>query len=229
MCAVNDVVILQRDVYAEAAAARLLGLSQATLHYWLEGGHQGGREYRPVLRPEPTGRKTVTWGEFVEAGLLKEYRAKRISLPSLRRFIDRLRLSFGVPYPLADRRPLVSEHGLVMQAQNEAGLPAELWLVLAVGDQGILSYEGRTFLQRVTWRGDTATQYRPSDDPHSPVRIDPLVRYGRPSVAGISTKALWEQNHAGVDLEDIAEAFDLELRDVMAAIAFEDIQATQAA
>lgn len=60
--------VLEREMYSEAEAARLLGVAQSTLHYWLEGGERRGKTYPPVIRPEPHGHRTpVTWAEFVEA------------------------------------------------------------------------------------------------------------------------------------------------------------------
>jgi hypothetical protein len=44
------VVVLDREMFTEAAAARLLGVPQRTLNYWLEGGERRGRLYRPVIR-----------------------------------------------------------------------------------------------------------------------------------------------------------------------------------
>ena len=99
------VTILDREMYTEAAAARLLRVAPSTLHWWLEGRPP---RYRPVIRVEPTGSRTVTWAEFVEAGLLRSYRREHdVPLRELRDFIDRLREEFQVPYPLADRRPYV--------------------------------------------------------------------------------------------------------------------------
>jgi hypothetical protein len=98
MLASVSVSMLERDVFAEAAAARLLGVPQNTLHHWLEGGTVGGRAYKPVIRVEPRGgRPPVTWAEFVGAGLLREYRqGKRVPMAELRAFIDRLRLGRAV-------------------------------------------------------------------------------------------------------------------------------------
>ena len=63
--------MLDREMYSEAEAARLLGVAQSTLNYWLEGGVRRGKSYRPIIRTEATGgRSPVTWAEFVEAGLL---------------------------------------------------------------------------------------------------------------------------------------------------------------
>ena len=50
---VSGVSVLEREMYSEAEAARLLGVAQSTLNYWLEGGTRRGRVYRPVIRPEP--------------------------------------------------------------------------------------------------------------------------------------------------------------------------------
>ena len=98
-----SVTILDREMYAEPAAARLLRIAPSTLHWWLEGR---APRYRPVIRVEPTGSRTVTWAEFVEAGLLRSYRREHdVPLKELRDFIDRLREEFQVPYPLADRVP----------------------------------------------------------------------------------------------------------------------------
>jgi hypothetical protein len=68
------VSILDREMYAEAEAARLLRVPQQTLNYWLEGKTWRGRTQPPVIRIEPTGQRTVTWAEFVEAGLPRQCR-----------------------------------------------------------------------------------------------------------------------------------------------------------
>jgi hypothetical protein len=61
-------------MFTEAEAARLLRVPQSTLHYWLEGGVRRGKSYQPILRLEPTGTRTISWAEFVEAALLRGYR-----------------------------------------------------------------------------------------------------------------------------------------------------------
>jgi hypothetical protein len=100
-----SVTILDREMYTEAAAARLLRVAPSTLHWWLEGRPP---RYRPVIRVEPTGSRSLTWAEFVEASLLRTCRRDHdVPLKELRDFIDRLRDKYQVPYPLADRRPYV--------------------------------------------------------------------------------------------------------------------------
>jgi uncharacterized protein (DUF433 family) len=213
----------ERELYTEAEAARLLRVPQATLHYWLEGRVRNGHHYRPILRRAPTGRTTVTWAEFIEAGLLRQYRRELdVPMPELRAFIDALRDKLGVPYPLADRRPYVGAgRELVIEAQEEAGLGPGLFLVSVTRNQLVLTEASRSFVDRVTWDGHAAVAWRPAEDPASPVRIDPTRRFGRPSVGGVSTEVLREHREAGEDVEDIATAFALEPDDVRAALAFE--------
>jgi uncharacterized protein (DUF433 family) len=219
-----SVSVLERDVFTEATAARLLGVPQNTLHYWLEGGTAGGRTYKPVIRVEPRGgRPAVTWAEFVEAGLLREYRQdKRVPMAELRAFIDQLRDEFGIPYPLADRRPYVSGKELVVHAQDAAGLDAEFCLVAVVKGQQLLLPPSQAFLERVTWEGDQPVGWRPPHtDPASPVRVFPDRRGGRPSVAGISTEVLWENVQGGGDADEVARMFDISSDDVQWAVAYE--------
>ena len=216
-------------MYTEALAARLLAVPQSTLHYWLEGGTRRGKEYKPIIRQEPLGRRIVTWAEFVEAGWLSEYRNRNIPMPELRKFIDELRQQFGVPYPLADRRPLVSGRNLVYDAQTSARLGVEFYLVSVINGQTMLTAPGEAFAQRVEWDGDVAAAYRPDPNPQSPVRIDPDVRFGKPSIKGISTEVIWEQDDAGEDAEAIAEIYHLEVADVRWALSYENAQRAQAA
>jgi uncharacterized protein (DUF433 family) len=222
--------VLEREMYTEAAAARLLGVAQSTLNYWLEGGERRSKTYRPVIRTEPRGsRAAVTWGEFVEAGLLREYRRRSVPMLELRTFIDMIRDEYGVPYPLADQRPYVGGKRLLVEAQAEAGLKADFALIAAVGNQLVLTPTAQAFYERVTWEDDTAAAWRPHDDRLSPVRMNPRIRFGLPAVGGIRTEILREHSDAGETDEDIAEEFDLPVDSVRWALAYEVSARTRAA
>jgi uncharacterized protein (DUF433 family) len=219
-----DVLVLEREIYSEAEAARLLRVAQGTLHYWLEGGVRRGKRYKPVIRQEPKGERSVTWAEFVEAGLLRQYRREhQVPMPELRLFIETLREKLGVPYPLAHERPFVGVgRQLVVEAQEEAGLDPDFFLVAVARKQLVLTAPSQLFVDRVTWEGDVAAAWRPHDDVDSPVRVSPLQRFGRPAVGGISTEVLWEHDDAGESVEEIAEAFSLTPGDVRWALSYEN-------
>lgn len=214
--------VLDREMYTEAQAARLLDVAHSTLHYWLEGGQSRGKQYAPILREAPRGDRIVTWGEFVEAGLLREYRrTHRVPMVELRTFVERLRQEFGVPYPLADRRPYVTGRQLLYKAQDEVGLAADFQLVTVIGHQHVLLPPSDAFMKRVEWEGDFAAEWRPDSNERSTVRINPSLRFGEPSVGGISTATIWEEAAAGEDFAHIADVFQLTLADVRFAMSYE--------
>ncbi|WP_158544862.1 DUF433 domain-containing protein [Blastococcus sp. TF02-09] len=214
---------LEREMYTEADAARLLQVSPSTLHYWLEGGQRRGRTYQPIIRPEPKGgHADVTWAEFVEANLLKGYRRDaNVPMRELRTFIEKLRDSLGVPYPLAHQKPYVtSGRRLVMEAQRQADLAGDWWLVGEASGQLALLPAADAFYRQVVWDNDLAAGWRIAGA-DSPVLVDPDVRFGRPQVGGVSTEVIWEHNRAGESDEEIAEAFDLSTAQVWGALAYE--------
>jgi uncharacterized protein (DUF433 family) len=218
------VSVLDREMYSEAEAARLLRVAQSTLHYWLEGGVRRGRRYLPVIRVEPRASRVVTWAEFIEAGLLRQYRREHgVPMAELRAFIDTLREQFGVPYPLAHHRPFVAVgRQLVMEAQDDAGLDPDYCLVAIVRQQLVLTPASQSFVDRVSWDGGIAAAWRPHDDPESPVRMNPVRRFGRPSIQGVSTEVIWEHSEAGETVEETAEAFGVTAHDVRWALAYEN-------
>ncbi len=226
-----SVTVLDREMYTEAAAARLLGVAQGTLNYWLEGGERRGKVYRPVIRVEPRGdRAAVTWAEFIEAGLLREYRrAHGVPMAELRAFIDVVRGRYGTPYPLAHHRPFVAGRELLSRAQEDACLAPDFCLVAEVRGQYVLTSPAESFVRRVTWEGDHAAGWRPHDDPRSPVRMSPDVRSGRPAVHGVSTEVMWEHEQAGESAEDIAAEFSVTADSVRWALAYETSARARAA
>jgi uncharacterized protein (DUF433 family) len=210
---------LDQEVYTELEASRLLGVAPSTLKYWLRGGNQGGVQHMPILRPEPTDTRNVTWAEFIEAGWLRAYRKNKVPMRELRQFIGLLRDELGVPYPLAHKRPFVSGRQLVFDAQVEAELDP-YWRL--VDEQGLLTLPAEMFLDRVTWEGDVAAGWRPAEDPKSTVLVRPDVRFGRPAVGGVSTLAIFEYAEEGASRQEIAHDFGLRPVDVRWALAYEN-------
>ena len=101
---------------------------------------------------KPPARRRSAWAEFVEAGLLRQYRRiHNVPMVELRNFIDSLRHRLEVPYPLAHERPFVSGRQLVREAQEEAGIDGEYALVAEASGQYILSAAAQEFFERVTW------------------------------------------------------------------------------
>lgn len=221
------VSVLDIELYAVSEAARLLGVPASTLKWWLEGREAGddGAGYAPVIRVEPTGSTAVTWGEFVEAGYLREYRRRhRVSLQHLRQVIDALRSEFGVPYPLAHFMPFVGPNRqLVLELEQQLDVPAALRMVAVVDGQQMLTPAAESFLERVEFAEDDpqwAERLYPVGKA-SPVIIDPGYNFGAPTVDGISTEVLAELVDAGEPIEDVARDYDLAPERLRHALAYE--------
>jgi uncharacterized protein (DUF433 family) len=211
-CNMSDVTVLDKPMFSEAGAARLLDLSQATLHWWLEGGERRHKQYPPVIRQKPSGEREVTWGEFVEAGLLRQYRKRHnVKLTELRIVIDHLRQTYGVPYPLAHFQPFVGEgRKLILELQDQANLAPDFCLVAVAAGQPVLTQPAESYIHRVEWDDNLAVAWRPHADERSPVRMRPEVRYGLPAIRGIRTDVLWEQvEGSNLDFDEVAETYDL--------------------
>jgi uncharacterized protein (DUF433 family) len=225
------VTVLEREMFSEAETARLLRVSQSTLHYWLEGGKRRGKYYQPVLRAEPLGRRTVTWGEFVEASLLRRYR-KEHSVPmlELRTVIEMLREQYGTPYPLATVHPFVGPGPqLLLETQERAGLSGEFCLVALASGQAVLTAASASFVSRVQWDDDLAVAWRPHAEPASPVRMQPDVRFGLPAVGGVRTEVVWEHLETDESFTEVAKEFDLSVDEVHWAHAYETAVRAEAA
>ncbi len=216
--------ILERPVYGIAEAASLLGLRADRTRAWLDGYERQGVRYAPVIRPEPTGEDIVTWGEFVELGYLREYRRNRVPLQRLRPVIDELRRKFKTPYPLATAKPYVVDRELVLEVQDKNDLPTAIAIVIRSGQQIMLAGDANRFFKKIEF-----------DPPHigdvrrihpagiaSPVVIDTLVRFGRPSVQGVATERLWELFDAGESLDEITKGYDMPDALVRAAVSYEE-------
>lgn len=216
------IAVLDRELYSTGEAARLLHIPTPTLKRWLDGATRKGVFYEPVLRHERRDAEAVTWGEFVEAGLLREYRKRKVKLQTMRGFLDRLRDELGVPYPLAHSRPYLDGRELVRQVQVDSGLDEALWVVESGPSTGqlVLSPEAERFFERVEFDG-YAERIFPMGR-RSPVTIDPMRSFGIPTVRGIRTENVVELFRAGESIPAIADAFDLETTDVEAALRFED-------
>ncbi len=223
--AVVEATILDREVYAMSEAARLLGVRTARLRSWVDGYSRAGRTYEPVIRLRSTGSDVLTWGEFVEAGYLREYRIKHeISLQRLRPAIIALREQFGVPYPLAHAKPYVADRELVFELQEGLGLSGSLApLVVVRNRQLILSDAARSFVEKVEFaspeNGPVVRLY--PDSRSSPVSIDPERAFGAPAVRGVRTETLFELFRAGESVDQIARGYDLDPSAVEAALRYE--------
>lgn len=216
-----SVVFLERPIYSCSEAARLLQIHPGTLRRWLEGSVRAGVRYPPVIREESVGSDVVTWGEFVEAGFLRGYRRRSVPLQKMRPFIEKARTEFGVPYPLAAIKPKIDNKKLVYSLQKESGLDPDLYLVDADDDQIRWAEPVKEFLEKVEFNpAGVVSRFFPMGT-EVPVVIDPEVSFGVPQIRGIRTELVAESVDAGEPIDMAARSWDLQPREVEAALVWE--------
>ncbi|MGH8903768.1 MAG: DUF433 domain-containing protein [Egibacteraceae bacterium] len=228
MADVGDSQLLSLRLFTVRDGARLLSLPTSTLSYWLRGSVRGHKVYDPVLRETVDNDPDVTWGEFIEAGLIKQLRARRVPLGSVRRFSRAAHLALDWEYPLARHDIYVGpDRKILYEAQRIARLDKQAPLLLVAeggeygqGQQYLSGDVLRDFLEPIAFQDDVSVQYRPRAR-HADVVVDPRVRFGAPQIQGVPTEALWSQREAGDSLAGLAEDFVLPLARVEEAIAFE--------
>jgi uncharacterized protein (DUF433 family) len=219
----GDARVLDLPLYSLTEAGRLLGVRSVTLKRWLEGYTARGTRHPPIIRPEPTGAEAVTWGEFVEAGFLHEYRTE-MPLQQLRPLVDGMRQEFGVRYPLAHFRPLVdaSKRQAVMRLQELTQTPSELFIVRWWNQQIQWSEPVEDFLHKVEFDPLDAVARRMFPlGREVPVAIDPELSFGIPQVRGVRTEVIVELLDAGEPREVVARMWGMEEQEVEAALTWE--------
>lgn len=211
--------LLDRPIYEIAEAARVLELG-STLYWWLNGRQTSDRSYLPALRDRVNSDRDVTWGEFIEAAMLKDLRRNRkVKLDSVRTIRWSIKQEFPqTRYPLAEQGVYLNGR-VLSHAMNEAGL----------GDEATFEPETQTvrwgpgvelFLTRVEWQGSVPMRYAPSLD-YPAVAIEPTRQFGAPQVDGMRTSAVFDLVSAGEPLEFIAESWGKDLELVRQAYAYE--------
>jgi uncharacterized protein (DUF433 family) len=220
--------LLERRVYGISQVDGLVGLSPGTARRWIDGYVRGDRKYPPIVREETTGDELVTWGEYVEARLLAEYRGAGVPIIRMRPAVERLRKEFKQRYPLAHANPWLDIAGreLVMTVQQEVGLERPLFLVVVRNQQLMLSEPAKRFVRSVDFQSGIAERVYPMPDQKAVV-IDPLRQFGQPVVRSVRTEIIAEQVRAGDPIDMIAEAYELTQSQVEAAIRYELIYGSQ--
>lgn len=229
----DDVVGLQdRPVYGFGQVDRILGLRAGTSQRWIDGYRRGGKSYPPVIRTERTGAETVTWGEFIEARLLSEYRDEGVPLIKMRPAVEKLREELNTQYPLASAKTWLAVEGceLVRKVEETVDLHRRLRLVVVRNDQAMLAWSphAQEFADSLHWdavgsgRSTSSVVTSLNPDPGIvDVVVNPLQRFGEPSTRGVPTEVIRELYVAGDPIEMIAELYQLPKLVVEAAVRYE--------
>lgn len=211
--------LLDVPMYSFSEAGHLLGVPAVTITSWVKGT----ATRKPVIREDREFVDAVTWGDFIESALLREYRKLGASLQGLRPLMAKARERFGYKYPLAELKPLLDhKKRLIWDLQHEEDIPEDVYLVEDHRDQLVLADTVLRFLDRVKYSIDgVPTAYSPAG-PNSSIRVDPDVTFGLPQIKGVRTETLAEMVASGMDVASVAQTYGLNTKQVKEAVEWEN-------
>lgn len=230
--------LLDRSVYSLSQIDQILSLRPGTATRWIDGYSRAGKSYAPVVRWEPTGDPTATWGEFVECRLLSEYREAGVPMHRMRPAVEELQFEIGSMYPLASAKLWLAAEGreLVRRIEERVGLEPQLSLVVVrthqtlfpLPDEPRLEWSGkaRHFQESVQWSSESLDAVPVGifpDHTNRLVQIDPRRGFGDPVITGrgVRTDIIAELVRAGDPVDMIAELYELSRQQVEAAVRYE--------
>ena len=210
--------------YSVTEAAHYLRIPLATLRSWVRGRYypteEGRKFFAPVIDlPEPS-LQSLSFVNLVEAHILDAIRRQHnIPLPKVRIALDYVKKYFGLAHPLADQK---------FQSDGVSLIVSRFDQLIAVSDAGQLAMKAMldAHLRRVGW--DLAgiaiqlypfTRKRQADEPKIIV-IDPTIAFGRPSImgTGIATAIVAERYKAGESVDELADDYGCERRNIEEAV-----------
>ncbi|MDP7729465.1 DUF433 domain-containing protein [Mycobacterium sp. TY813] len=217
--------MLDREVYLYAEVDRIIGLRNGTAKRWINGYERGGVDYKPILRVEARDTEWVTWGEFVEARIIAEFR-EQVKTRRLRSAIQALRDTYQIDYPLAHLRPYLSAEATdLVIGGAEVGLD-DAQMVVRTGQ--MLLGDGWPLIERarlgIDERGESYVAELPADEDFPEIVINPQRLSGQPTIAGrrVAVATIAGMNKAGESVEDLAADYGLSIAQVRAAINYAD-------
>ncbi|PIQ63946.1 MAG: hypothetical protein COV99_00030 [Bacteroidetes bacterium CG12_big_fil_rev_8_21_14_0_65_60_17] len=215
-------------IYSIGEAAFYLRIAPATLRSWVLGRDyktsEGIANFDPLIAVPDDGVTKLSFNNLVEAHVLRALRTKHdVTILSVRKAIkfaeNKLRIE----------RLLISE-----QLQTSAG---DLFIekygqLINLSQSGQLAIKTllESYLQRIE-RDDKLLPKKlypfisreNAGDRRKTIVIDPQVSFGKPTISnkGITTAALVSRVDAGESVEELAEDYNLEQKEIVDAIVYE--------
>lgn len=180
--------LLHRPLYRMREVDHLLGTPKGTARCWIDGCRRGRHSQAPLVRAERTGSDRVTWGEFVEARMIAEYRHRGSAVFGLRPAIVALREAFDSSHPLAIADPFRDAEGrkAVLGVQHDVDLDPGLRLVVPNGRDVALAPEVVRFADVASFGADGVVKRIVLQ---GAIVADPEYSSGRPTIAGRRLRA----------------------------------------
>ncbi|MEZ0132128.1 MULTISPECIES: DUF433 domain-containing protein [Novosphingobium] len=208
--------------YTPLEAARMVGMSPATLRRWLLGyQHHDKAEaalWKPQYTPDDEG-VLLGFRDLVEARIVNALRGRRIGLPTIRNCIERARLIIG------DERPFSTQEfktdGRTIFLEITRGLDEPVFIDLRKS-QGVFKRVVEPTLQDLDFGPSGAERWWLLHGKKTVV-ADPARSFGQPILAdsGITTARVVEIVEAEGSIEAAAKVYEIRPKLIRDALAYE--------
>jgi uncharacterized protein (DUF433 family) len=204
---------LNRGMYDVQEASRLTGASPDQIRRWTAPAHT-----REAIVPAGD-EGPLSFHDLVSLWVVRQLRDRGVSTLRIARARARMAAEWHTQHPFAHREFLarLATDGAAIFAEDDQ----EDWVDVSFGGQRAFQEIITPALESLEFGGDDqlATFWRPATG----VKIDPRIQTGSACIDGtrVPTAHIHDLLEAGEDPEDVAEDFDLELDQVLAAEAYE--------
>lgn len=226
-------VPLGTGIYSRAEAARLLGVTPSRLRRWVNGYSYWSRYWdKPERRRRPPvidmdlpvidDAVALSFFELMELRVIKGLVDRGLSLQSVRQAAALCAREFQTRHPFASRR-VYTDGNRVYAALSREDVPDVIELTERKRLQVILGQVVQPFLQEIDFDESTQLAYRWWPMGRSvPVVLDPRIAFGSPVLEGTAIRTSVAARTATTEPhEEVAEAFEIDLSRVEAAVEFE--------
>ena len=211
---------LYLPAYRVVDAAQYSGISPRAATNWTRRGLSTGN---PALPRRISGGR-LSYLELVELAFVATFRKLGVSLATIARTRDYMRQTFTAEFPFAQCDFFTDSIHMLLQWQEFEDVP-ELNEVIVADAGGQLGWQSMmaSRLAEFDYEHDIALVWHVAGR-GSPVRIDPRLAFGAPTVSGVPTWALKGRWAAGESLSDIAEDFGVDESMVERGLVFEGVE-----
>lgn len=220
-------------LYTVPEAARLLKKASRRVQRWVEGytfRSTSGPEHHstPLFVREDAElieRRILTFLDLMELHLICHFLDKGVSLRVIRATAREAARRFHTNHPLAIKRFHTDGKRLIAELEFEPGEGITRRQFYEEIDKGQLVMEdmAKPFFLKLVYEHDLARQYWPLGRERGVV-LDPARALGKPIIdrAGVPTRVLYQMlQGSGDSAESVAEWYEVDVRDVEAAVEFE--------
>ena len=206
--------------YRVGDAARYARTSTQTIWNW-----QRLRGTQRAIADRERGN-ALSYAQLIELGVVAAMRKEGVKLRAIRDARAYLAHEFNSQFPFAEYRFKTDGKQLVLDSETlDPKVSGKLIVVSESGQYAwkeILAQLLRQFEYSADHDGVVVRWHVAGDD--SPIVIDPRVCFGSPHVGGVPTWVLRERWNSGEGLKDIADDFNLDAAEALAALRFEGVE-----